>query len=261
MWLVSLLVLSAANAPTLAMPGLNAVNISPNEAGLHAEVLAQALMKRGVQVTTARDVQTLLGVERQRQLMGCGEQSCIAELANALGADGLVLGDIGKVDGQWSVTVRIIASRDGKTLAAFARQSKENVAALLDQAAVVLVQGLNTTLHLDLRTEASPTNGFSRWWALAPGALAVGGGVVGAVFTAQAQTSLKDLKAAQFQGPALDAKNAGTQQQTIAWVGFSVAIAGVVGAATVLVLGGEPVTPVVAMDSHGASIGVAGVLP
>lgn len=246
------------------MPGLNGVNISASETALHGEVLAQQLMRRGLRVATSRDIQTLLGVERQKQLMGCGEQSCVAELAGSLGAEGIVQGDVGKVDERWSVTVRIIAARDGHTLAAFAGQSKSDVAALLDHAAGVLTQKLSDALHLDLVpvAEESALGPVSRWWALAPAAVAVGGGVVGALFTMQAQGSLKTLNAANFQEQALTAKEAGQSQQTIAWVGFGVAAAGVLGTAAVLIFGGErAVAPTVAMDAHGATFGVAGVLP
>ncbi len=263
MVLWSLLLLGAVSAPTLAMPGLNAVNLSTNEAALHSEVLAQELLRRGLAVTTSRDIQLLLGAERQKQLMGCGAQSCIAELADALGAGALVQGDIGKVDAQWSVTVRIISSRDGHTLAAFSGQAKENVAALLDHAATVLAQGLSDSMHLGLTpvAEASAPRPVSRWWAVAPAAVAVGGGVVGALFLSQAQASLSTLKGATFREDAQLAASQGTTQQTVGWVGVGVAAAGLVGTAMVLILGGEHVAPVVAMDSHGASLGVVGVIP
>ncbi|MFZ5438378.1 MAG: hypothetical protein ACOZQL_00150 [Myxococcota bacterium] len=258
MVLLSLLVV-AASSPTFALPGLNAVNISPSEVALHSEVLAQALMRRGLKVTTSRDIQTLLGVERQRQLAGCSEQSCVAELADALGAKGLVVGDVGKVDDGWSVTVRIIESDTGKTLAAFSGQAKANVAGVLERAAAQLAVQAGQALHFDVTPE--PKGGVSRWWALAPAAVAVGGGVMGAVFTTQEQSSLATLRAAQYREDALVARDDGARQQTLAWVGFGVAAAGVVGAVTLLLVGDDAPTPVVMWDPHGASFGVAGVLP
>jgi hypothetical protein len=260
MVVLTVLVLSAAG-PTLAMPGLSAVNITRSEAGLHSEVLAQELLRRGLRVTTSRDIETLLGAERQKQLLGCDAQSCMTELANALGADAIVQGDIGKVDAQWSVTVRIIGTPSGRTLAAFSGQAKENIAALLDHAAFVLTEQLSTALRLDLAPVPEASNRVSRWWAVAPAAIAVGGGVVGAVFTMQAQASLTTLKAATFREDAQLAATQGAGQQTIAWAGFGVAAAGVVGTAAVLIFGGERVAPVVAVDSHGASLGLVGVIP
>jgi hypothetical protein len=265
MLLLSLLLLSATPAPRLAMPGLTPVNISPAEAGLHSEVLAQELMRRGLEITTSRDIQTLLGVERQRQLMGCDAQSCIAELADALGAAALVQGDVGRVDARWSVTIRIISSRDGATLAAFSGQTLENVAALLDHAAGVLAQTLSDKLHLGLVpvAEASAAKPVSRWWALVPGVVAVGGGVMGAAFTSQAAASRDALRAATFREDAQLAMSQGVSQQNLAWVGFGVAAAGVVGAAAILVFGGEPkVAPVLALDARGGGlVGVTGVWP
>lgn len=47
---------------------------------------------------TSKDVQTILGLERQKQLMGCAEaSSCLAELAGAMGAPYLLSGTISQI--------------------------------------------------------------------------------------------------------------------------------------------------------------------
>lgn len=53
-----------AAAPSLAMPGLNAVNVSRNEAELYGDLLAQRLRSGGTTVLGARDLGVVLGVER-----------------------------------------------------------------------------------------------------------------------------------------------------------------------------------------------------
>lgn len=44
------------------------------------------------QVVSQDDVRTLLGIEAQRQLLGCEEESCFSEIAGALGAEEVVVG-------------------------------------------------------------------------------------------------------------------------------------------------------------------------
>ena len=63
------------------------------------EHLAGRMRGAELSVVTPAEVMTLLGRERQRQLLGCGEaaESCLAELAGALGIDGVLLGEIAAV--------------------------------------------------------------------------------------------------------------------------------------------------------------------
>ena len=121
--LTSLLSLLAAAPTSVAMPTFNIVNVTSQEGALYAELLSARFAELGVRVVSARDIQTLLGLERQRALPGCNETSCIAELAGALGVDDVLLGDLAKVDGGWLVTLKLISSRDGSTRARFDGQA------------------------------------------------------------------------------------------------------------------------------------------
>jgi hypothetical protein len=48
-------------------------------------------------VISSKDVQTALGFERSKRLMGCVEGSCMAELGGALGVDVVVSGALGRL--------------------------------------------------------------------------------------------------------------------------------------------------------------------
>lgn len=102
----------------LAMPGLSAAGVDPSLAEFFAEYFAQKLGEQGVRVTTQKEISSLLGLERQRQMLGCSEQaqSCLAELAGALGVDGVVLGTVAKVGSGFAVTLKIISAQDGRVL-------------------------------------------------------------------------------------------------------------------------------------------------
>src|SRR5688500_16256709 len=83
----------------LALPGLQVVGIDPKLGAFYGEHFAQQLTLRGARVTSTSEISALLGLERQKQLLGCSDEasSCMAELAKALGVDGLALGDVAKV--------------------------------------------------------------------------------------------------------------------------------------------------------------------
>jgi len=61
-----------------------------------------------------KEISTLLGVERQRQLLGCSESSCFTELAGALGARYVLQSTVGKVGSDYVVSVRLLDSVAGK---------------------------------------------------------------------------------------------------------------------------------------------------
>jgi hypothetical protein len=87
-------------------------------AQLLAEALAGELRRRpGVSVLTQADVAALLGVEKTRQMLGCTDSGCIAELGGALGADRVVHGSIGRVGGSLVVNLSALDPRKGTTAA------------------------------------------------------------------------------------------------------------------------------------------------
>src|SRR5689334_3557653 len=98
----------------LAAPGLTGLNTSEEEVAFYTEHLASQLTLRGLQVTTAKQISTLLGLEKQRELMGCKDaaSSCMAELASALGVEGLVTGSVGKFETSYRINVSVVATSD-----------------------------------------------------------------------------------------------------------------------------------------------------
>jgi hypothetical protein len=89
----------SGKAVTIALLPLAALGGVPREtAQLVGDALAGELRKRpGVSVLTQADVAALLGVEKTRQMLGCAESGCMAEIGGALGADRVVHGSLGRV--------------------------------------------------------------------------------------------------------------------------------------------------------------------
>jgi len=81
---------------------------------LLGDALAGELRRRpGVTVVTQADVAALLGVEKTRQMLGCSESGCMAEIGGALGADRVVHGSIGRVGSSLVVNLSILEPRRG----------------------------------------------------------------------------------------------------------------------------------------------------
>lgn len=171
---------AAPKRVTVAAPGLQSIRMEKDETEYFSEQLAQRLRLRGLTVSGAADVAALLGLERQRQLLGCGEESssCAVELANALGADVLLVGSLGKFDGSYRLDVRALASKDGKVLTAYSSDADGDKALLgkLDEAAESLARGLSQAFGIQT-LEVKPAHPL-RSYAWAPAAV---GGVAAAV--------------------------------------------------------------------------------
>jgi hypothetical protein len=120
--IVGLALLAAApSGIKLAAPGFATVNVKPELQTFVTDHLSQAIALYGIQVVSASEISAVIGLERQKQLMGCTDTStnCVAELAGALGADGLLVGNLGVFGGHLQVDVRVISATDARKLAVY----------------------------------------------------------------------------------------------------------------------------------------------
>lgn len=76
-------------------------------------VAAAATKANFFEVTTQKDVGTALGIERQRQLVGCADDatSCLAELAGALGAPFALYGSVAQLGDAYQLSLQGIDAR------------------------------------------------------------------------------------------------------------------------------------------------------
>lgn len=92
--------------------------VTPETAQLLGDALAGELRRRsGVSVLTQSDIAALLGVEKTRQMLGCGEAGCMAEIGGALGADRVVHGSLGRVGGSLVVNLSALDARKASAAA------------------------------------------------------------------------------------------------------------------------------------------------
>ena len=103
--------------------------ITPEQAAIVVDYITDSVRKSGSfsRVISSRDVEAVLSLERQKQLMDCSQQSCIAEMVGALGADMVLAGSVGKVGGYYLVNLLLVSSRTSTAQASFSyRTCAEN---------------------------------------------------------------------------------------------------------------------------------------
>jgi len=176
-------VMVAAAPAKVAVPGFTAVGMDQGLAEAWADRFVtlfgeDALLK----VVSSKDIAQVLGIERQKELLGCsdGQNSCLAELAGALGVDAILSATFAQSGSTISATLRVIRATDGSQIAAATTRAKD-VDALqdwLDAQAVELGRTVRIAFKLETAPAAQKSSSAIRWVpGIAGAALLVGGGI------------------------------------------------------------------------------------
>jgi hypothetical protein len=239
-----LAVVGGAAPLKLATVGFSQVGLSEAQGSFYAEHLATKLAEDpNVRVVTPKDMAAVLGVEKQRQLLGCSDQSssCMAELAGALGADGLVMGQLAKVGKSFQVNVKIIAGDGSRTLYVHSSKllgSEEDVIEELNQVAPQAIARIRAELFGGATPGSAPaeatsvsasSGGSSKWPRLVPsilGVLMVAGSAAAFGFAADFHGKLTDQTAWPTLEP-MTAMGYKTNGENTLGVGIGLAIGGV----------------------------------
>ncbi len=180
MWMLTVAALLAATEarPKAAVLGVRAeAGVSQGVGNTLATLLTEDLARSGrFDVYSSQELAVMLGVERQRQLGNCSDDSCLEEIGAALGADKLIDASVGTIGNLRVLSVRVI---DGKTSKVEQRES----------ATVDDETKLADALHeLTAKMFGAPLPAAKKSRSAVPfvllgagGALAIGGGAVGAV--------------------------------------------------------------------------------
>lgn len=119
MWTaVVVMLLCAVPQPVrVAATAFSASGEDEQRAGVWLDRFSEVMSRnKRVEVTTPSALAQMLGMERQRQLLGCADEagSCMAELAAALGADGILSGSITRSGESYLAVVRVIRQQNAK---------------------------------------------------------------------------------------------------------------------------------------------------
>lgn len=259
MVLLFVTLLAATPEPPVAIgiTPLQLIQMPAEMAGYAEDRLAIQLGQRGYRVTTPADIKALLGLERQRQLLGCADDtSCTMEIGAALGVPLIVVGRVSHIEGRVEVDLRVIRQRDAQVVASDTR-SAEGVKQLGD-----LVESSAAALARQL--EPKPAFAWKLWVPLLAGVTAAG---LGATFWALAESEHFSWTNAGYRVPmkliglaAIDAEFKRLEQQRTAGIIAVGAGAALIGAGFLFnALWPEaPVRVVVAPSASGSSVALGG---
>ncbi len=128
-FLVSMSSASALERPVVVVYDLEARGVDGYVASSFTDLLCVELSHtKGIETRCKSDIDTLLQHTSNRQLLGCRDDGCLAELSNALGADYILHGSISKLGGTLALIVSRVTSR-GETRS---EHFKETVVGELD---------------------------------------------------------------------------------------------------------------------------------
>jgi hypothetical protein len=117
-----------APKPKLVVLSLDAAaNVDSATRAVFDDGIAGAVAKTGAFDTiSSREVQVLLGLERQKQLLGCADDStsCLAELSGALGARFVLSGALAPLGGTWQLTLQLQDTTKNMTVGRASRLAK-----------------------------------------------------------------------------------------------------------------------------------------
>jgi len=126
--------LAAGPAPKkVAVFDLEATGVEPTLAQATSLILPTEVRSRlpGAQVISSSEIQSMLGLEKQRAMMGCTDATCLAEIGGALGVDELVSGRLGKVGKTYVLELRRTDVRRARVVGSAARTVRGDEDALL----------------------------------------------------------------------------------------------------------------------------------
>jgi hypothetical protein len=91
--------------------------IEPGAGATLDELVLQSLARYpNVRVLGQSDIAALLSQEARNQLLGCTDESCLAEIGGALGAALLVDGGVGKLEDRWLVNLKLLDTKASEVL-------------------------------------------------------------------------------------------------------------------------------------------------
>jgi hypothetical protein len=222
MFLALALTLAATPVKVAATPWAHS-GLDPTFAGALQTRFIDLLGRRGLHVTSPDDIAAVLGVERQKELLGCSEASCTAELAGALGVDVILNATVVRGEAGFTATLRAVGAKDARVLASLSERlaSERALQDWLDTAAEQLASQLMEGSAATSGVSASSRSTILPWSpAILGGALAIGGVIT---------FFLREGPASQLRmgGLSPDAAHAArVQGQTLEQAGVGLMIAG-----------------------------------
>jgi len=214
-WIVTVLAtlpLAAAGAATQAeRPKLAILEVKagqglpPSAGGTLTAIQTADAARCGFEGVSQADISAMLAFQKQRQMLGCTDEGCLAEIGGALGAQYVLSGEAARVGSRDHLSLTLLDARRAKVIgrsAGFSAAGDDELAVAAQQRLRELVLQERPDLAAHMPPVVSPAQQrlqgrrTAAWWTLgAGGALLAGGAVTGLLARSQAS----DLKGAWQQ--------------------------------------------------------------
>jgi hypothetical protein len=103
-------VANAGGGGKVAVLDIHTTSINPDYVEILTEILSTEIEATGHydSVIAGRDIATMMGFEKQRDLVGCNDTECLVELGGALGVDRIIAGHVAKIGKSYIVQIKLI---------------------------------------------------------------------------------------------------------------------------------------------------------
>ncbi|MDP7039294.1 MAG: PEGA domain-containing protein [Myxococcota bacterium] len=102
----------------IAVPLLSVSQLDESMSELLTEIITAEIAQMGhYTVISQSDINAMLGFDRQKELMGCDDVACTAELGGALGVDAILAGNVGVLGTTYVLSLKLINTQDATVLA------------------------------------------------------------------------------------------------------------------------------------------------
>jgi hypothetical protein len=176
-----------------------------------SNLIASEAARHPVRVISGADLTSLLGLERQKQLLGCSESSCMAEIGGALGVDYLLVTDVSKVGEVWLFTANLLDVRKARAVARVTERTQDQ-SRLVDLARAGVERALEP-IAAGPAPDGAPAARVAGYVLDGTGAVLLAGG---AAFGVWSQLTFDQAKRASSRGEMDDLKDKTNTQMIVA---------------------------------------------
>ena len=181
----------AGGGGKIAILDIQTTGVDPSYVNILTEILSTEVEALAIydSVIAGRDIATMMGFERQRELVGCDHEECLVELGGALGVDRIIAGHVAKIGKVYIVQIKMInvlEHRPEKRIYETVKGTEDVLIATIRDCVKKLVPAATSGAH-EAKTAAGvnrtsvatskSSSSMTPWLFMGAGVAAIGGGV------------------------------------------------------------------------------------
>jgi hypothetical protein len=265
MWAALCLAGAPATVPHVDKPRLVVKDLSvaggmdESIARAMSQAMTAAVGRAGLfTVISSREIETLVGVERQKQLLGCSEDSttCLSELAGAINARFVLGGTLAKLGDAYQLTLQTVDSERAQPVGRAVRIAS-SLSALQDQLPWAVAEATATPAP----RAPSRAPAIALW--IGGGALLLGGGLAGFDALSRERALNDELTRGNTMPDALRPLSTYRNEASSASLEKTIALSCMIAGAAAVIVGfivmpGDNGGPKIAVVPAGNGLGLAG---